>query len=49
MLVVYEENHKPAGRVDVDGKVVGRSAVKTGLNLAMEDLLRKGQEELWRD
>ena len=50
MLVVYEENHKAtAGKVDIDSKVLQKSAVKLNLNQAMEDLLKKTQEELWKD
>jgi hypothetical protein len=48
-LIGYDESHKGSGKVDVDSKVLARSAVKTSLNLAMEDLLRKTQEELWKD
>lgn len=49
MLVGYEENHKATGRVDVDSKVLGKSAVRQSLNQAMEDLLKRMQEELWKD
>jgi hypothetical protein len=49
MLVGYEENPKAGGKVDVDSKVLVKSAVKLNLNQAMEDLLKRTQEELWRD
>ena len=49
MIVGYEENHKVGGKVDTDSKVLLRSAVKLNLNQAMEDLLKKTQEELWKD
>jgi hypothetical protein len=46
-LVAYDENYKAPGKMDIDSKVLTRSAVKQSLNLAMEDLLKRGQEELW--
>lgn len=49
MIVAYEEHHKTAGKVDIDSKTLLRSAVKLNLNQAMEDLLKKTQEELWKD
>ncbi|KAL5374279.1 hypothetical protein PMIN06_009931 [Paraphaeosphaeria minitans] len=49
LLVGFEENHKATGKCDVDSKVLARSAVKLNLNQAMEDLLKKTQEESWRD
>jgi hypothetical protein len=48
-LIGYDEAHKNPGKVDIDSKVIQRSGIKTSLNLAMEDLLRKTQEELWKD
>jgi hypothetical protein len=48
-LVAYDENHKGTGKVDIDSKVLGKSAIKLSLNLAMENLLSKTQEELWKD
>jgi hypothetical protein len=49
LLVGYEENQKAVGKVDVDSKVLVKSGVKLNLNQAMEDLLKKTQEELWKD
>lgn len=49
LLVGYEENPKVNGKCDVDGKVLVKSAVKLNLNQAMEDLLKKTQEDVWRD
>ena len=46
-LVRYEERYRGPGNVDVESKVLSRSAVKFSLNLAVEDLLRKVQEEAW--
>lgn len=48
-LVGYEENAKVGGKIDIDSKVLMKSAVKLNLNQAMEDLLKKTQEELWKD
>lgn len=48
-LVGYEENPKAGGKVDIDSKLMLKSAVKLNLNQAMEDLLKKTQEELWKD
>lgn len=48
-LIGFDENHKAQGKVDVDNKVLSRSGVKLSLNLAMEDLLKKTREELWKD
>jgi hypothetical protein len=46
-LVCYDEVHKPAtGKVDLDSKLISKSVVKLTLDAAMEDLLRKLQEEL---
>jgi len=47
--VGYEENPKAGGKVDIDSKLMLKSAVKLNLNQAMEDLLKKTQEELWKD
>ncbi|KAJ4290900.1 hypothetical protein N0V90_010096 [Kalmusia sp. IMI 367209] len=49
MLIGYEDTQKAMGKVDVDSKVLTKSAVKLNLNLAMEDLLKKTQEDLWKD
>ncbi|KAF2122542.1 hypothetical protein BDV96DRAFT_681220 [Lophiotrema nucula] len=46
-LVGYDETIKAPGKTDVTSKVLSRSAIKMSLNLAMEDLLKKLQEELW--
>ena len=50
VLVAYEENRKgTTGNIDVDSKVLTKGAPKLSLNLAMEDLLKKLQEEMWKD
>ncbi|CAI6338753.1 unnamed protein product [Periconia digitata] len=48
-LVAYDENQKGTGKVDIDSKVLSRSGMKLNLNGAMEDLLKKTQEELWKE
>jgi hypothetical protein len=45
-LVWYEERKVSAG-IAAESKVVMKSAVKGSVNMAMEDLLRRLQEELW--
>lgn len=46
-LVIYDETVKVQGKADVENKILNKSGVKISLNAAMEDLLRKLQEELW--
>jgi hypothetical protein len=46
-IVAYDEDIKGSGKVNIDHKSLLKSGVKMTLNMAMEDLLRKTQEELW--
>jgi hypothetical protein len=46
-LVVYDEAFRTHDKIDVDSKVLTKSPAKLSLNLAMEELLKKMQEELW--
>lgn len=48
-LVVYDETYKSQEKIDVSSKVLKKSPSKLSLNLAMEELLRKMEEELWVD
>ncbi|KAL1602791.1 hypothetical protein SLS60_006212 [Paraconiothyrium brasiliense] len=48
-LVGYEENQKVGGKIDIDSKILLKSSVRLSLNQAMEELLKKTQEELWKD
>jgi hypothetical protein len=48
-LVAYDENPKANGKVDIENKILTRSGMKLSLNGAMEDLLKKTQEELWKE
>lgn len=45
--MVYDETFKTPDKIDVDSKVLTKSPTKMTLNLAMEELLRKMEDDLW--
>lgn len=47
--MAYDENPKANGKIDIENKILTRSGMKLSLNGAMEDLLKKTQEELWKE